>query len=74
MPRLRATSVYADTLLCVHNEIVERRSVDAQELICPCIGLNECVSEIITSHLIPYQRLNVTGIKQGIRGRIYPPF
>ncbi|KAH9974855.1 hypothetical protein BJV74DRAFT_888894 [Russula compacta] len=45
MPSLRATRIYADTLLCVHNEIVERHSVDAQELICACIGLNEAIED-----------------------------
>ena len=36
----------------MHNEIIERHSFGAQELIRPYVGLNECVSEIIlTSHL-----------------------
>jgi hypothetical protein len=49
-PNLRTTKVYADTLLCVHNEIVEQHFVGAPELSQPCVGLNKCVSEILMSH------------------------
>jgi hypothetical protein len=40
VPSLRATRIliYEDTLLCVHNDIVERHAVDAQELMRPCVG------------------------------------
>ncbi|KAH9958212.1 hypothetical protein BC827DRAFT_614858 [Russula dissimulans] len=52
---LRATKIYADTLLDVHNEIVERQLAGAQELTRPCLRLNECVwkSRCRTSHSIP---------------------
>ncbi|KAH9988145.1 hypothetical protein BJV77DRAFT_760761 [Russula vinacea] len=40
-PKLRATTIFAYTLLCVHNEIVMMRSVGVQELIRPCEALNE---------------------------------
>jgi len=42
---LRATRIYADSLLCVHNEIVERGSTGAQELIRPCVRLNEAFED-----------------------------
>ncbi|KAF8491325.1 hypothetical protein F5888DRAFT_1057428 [Russula emetica] len=44
-PNLRATTIFADTLLCVHNEIIETHSVGAQELIQPCIGLNKAFED-----------------------------
>jgi len=45
MPSFRATRIYADTLLCVHNEIVERHFIGAEELIRPCMGLNEAFED-----------------------------
>jgi hypothetical protein len=49
---LQATRIYADTLLGVHNEIVARHLVGAQELTRPCARLNECVSPTTILHLI----------------------
>jgi len=42
---LRMTRIHADTLLCVHNEIVERHFVGAQELSRPCVGLNKAFDD-----------------------------
>ncbi|KAH9954770.1 hypothetical protein BC827DRAFT_1272293 [Russula dissimulans] len=44
-PNLRTTKVYADTLLCVHNEIVEQHFVGAPELSQPCVGLNKAFED-----------------------------
>jgi hypothetical protein len=56
-PKLRATTIFADTLLCVHNEIVEMQSVGVQELIRPCVGLNEAFEDayrlLYNSGMIP---------------------
>ncbi|KAH9005570.1 hypothetical protein EDB86DRAFT_1459937 [Lactarius hatsudake] len=41
IPSFRATRIYADTLLCVHNDVVGSDSVGAQDLTRPCIRLNE---------------------------------
>ncbi|KAH9954769.1 hypothetical protein BC827DRAFT_1379326 [Russula dissimulans] len=42
---LRMTRIYADTLLCVHNEIVERHFVGARELSRSCVGLNKAFDD-----------------------------
>ncbi|KAH9059797.1 hypothetical protein EDB87DRAFT_1684431 [Lactarius vividus] len=41
----RATRIYADTLLCVHNDVVGSDSVGAQDLTRPCIRLNEAFED-----------------------------
>ncbi|KAI0302829.1 hypothetical protein B0F90DRAFT_1712384 [Multifurca ochricompacta] len=45
VPSFKAAEIFADTLLCVHNEIVESDFVDAQELTRPCDGLNEAYQD-----------------------------
>ncbi|KAH9955040.1 hypothetical protein BC827DRAFT_1371768 [Russula dissimulans] len=42
---LRATKIYADTLLDVHNEIVERHLANARKLTRPCLRLNEAFND-----------------------------
>ncbi|KAI9462877.1 hypothetical protein BJY52DRAFT_1255763 [Lactarius psammicola] len=47
-PSFRATRIYADTLLCVHNDIVESDSVGVQDLARPCVRLNEAFEDAYT--------------------------
>ncbi|KAH9047480.1 hypothetical protein EDB83DRAFT_2403328 [Lactarius deliciosus] len=49
IPSFRATRIYADTLLCVHNDVVGSDSVGAQDLTRPCIRLNEYNAYVLLS-------------------------
>jgi hypothetical protein len=44
-PNFRATRTYADTLLCVHNDIIESGSVGEGYLTRPCIKLHEAFED-----------------------------
>lgn len=44
-PSFRVTRIYADTLLCIHNDIVEGDSVGVQDLTRHCIRLNEAFED-----------------------------
>ena len=60
-PNFRATRIYADTLLCVHNDIADSDSVGAHDLTRPCIRLNEYVVRITSSTTVLSSSLGITG-------------
>ncbi|KAI9444049.1 hypothetical protein H4582DRAFT_1918916 [Lactarius indigo] len=62
IPSFRTTRIYADTLLCVHSDIVESGFVSAQDLARPCIRLNEyVVRSMLPTSLLSSSSLGITG-------------
>lgn len=61
-PNFRATRIYADTLLCVHNDIIKSGSVGEGYLTRPCMKLNEYVMRTtLSTAILPSFSVGSTG-------------